>query len=95
MKTYIIGYDLNRPRGASDYPNLINAIKSIGLWWHHLDSTWLVNSNQSAEQIRNNLVHFIDSGDELLVIAASREAAWHGFNEKGSSWIKDNLLDQH
>jgi hypothetical protein len=91
MSNYIIGYDLNRPRGQDDYPKLFDAIKQLGSWWHHLDSTWIVATTYSAVQIRDHLSPFIDSGDELLVARLSGEAAWNGFDEKGSQWLKTTL----
>lgn len=91
MKSYLIGYDLNRPRGADDYPNLIAAIKEIGAWWHHLDSTWIVKSERAADGIRDLLIPHVDSGDELLVVTLTGEAAWVGFNDRASTWLKTNL----
>jgi hypothetical protein len=92
MTTYLISYDLNRPRGADDYPQLIEAIKSVGgKWWHYLDSTWVVKSDKSATGIRDALKPHVDSGDELLVVALTGVGAWVGFDEKGSSWLKENL----
>jgi hypothetical protein len=76
MKTYLIGYDLNRPRGDDDYTELIEAIKAFGTWWHNLDSTWVVKSDKSAAEIRNTLKPHVDSGDELLVVLLSGEGAW-------------------
>lgn len=90
-KSYLIGYDLNRPRGKDAYPDLIEAIKGLDNWWHHLDSTWVVKSNLTAVQIRDRLTPHVDSGDELLVVTLTGEAAWLGFNITGSSWLKDNL----
>jgi hypothetical protein len=90
MSTYMIGYDLNRP--GQNYQNLFDAIKAQSkLWWHHLDSTWIITSDKSAKEIRDALVPHIDRNDELLVAKLSGEAAWWGFNEQGSSWLKDNL----
>ena len=91
MKTFLISYDLNRPRGANAYPNLIEAIKSFGTWWHHLDSTWIIKSDKAASEIRDALQKHIDNGDELLVAVLSGVAAWVGFDEKASSWLKENL----
>lgn len=92
MKIYLIGYDLNRPRGEDDYKDLIEKIKeSFPTWWHHLDSTWLVKTDMTAVQIRDKLKPYLDKGDELLVARLSGEAAWTGFNDKGSKWLKDNL----
>lgn len=89
MKTYIIGYDLNRP--GQDYTDLITAIKTYRSWWHHLDSTWIIKTDETAEQVRDKLSAHIDNTDELLVVGSSGEGAWTGFNEKGSTWLKDNL----
>lgn len=89
MKSYLIGYDLNKT--GQDYKTLIEQIKELGSWWHHLDSTWIIKSDLTVVQIRDNLKDYIDDNDELLVVKLSGEAAWTGFNEKGSKWLKDNL----
>ena len=89
MKTYLIGYDLDKP--GQDYSNLIEAIKKIGTWWHCLDSTWLVKSNYTATQIRDYLLPHIDQNDELLVALLSGEAAWYGFKGDCSTWLTNNL----
>lgn len=89
MKTYLIGYDLNKQ--GQDYTTLIEKIKKIGLWWHCLDSTWIVKSDNTAVEIRDFLKQFIDNNDELLVVHLSGEAAWKGFSDDCSKWLKDNL----
>ena len=89
MKSYLIGYDLNK--SGQDYTSLIEQIKKLGTWWHCLGSTWIVKSNSTAKDIRNHLKKFIDSNDELLVAKLSGEAAWTGFDEKCSKWLTDNL----
>jgi hypothetical protein len=92
MKSYMIGYDLNTP--GKDYADLIEAIrekfKPTG-FWHHLDSTWIVKSDETAVQIRNYLKPFLDSNDELLVVRLSDESAWAGFNTAGSEWLRKYL----
>lgn len=89
MKSYLISYDLNKP--GQNYNDLYEAIKKIGTWWHHLDSTWIIRSSQSAEEIRDQLKANIDSNDKLIVIILTGEAAWCGFSTSGSKWLKDNL----
>ncbi len=90
MKTYLIGYDLNKT--GKDYESLIQKIKdSFSMWWHHLDSTWIVKSNLSAVAIRDLLKPLIDVDDELLVVSLTGEAAWEGFTDKGSKWLFDNI----
>lgn len=85
----MICYDLNRP--GKNYPELFESIKSFGAWWHHLDSTWIVVSSKTSEQIRDQLAQHIDKNDELLIVKLVGEAAWTGFSDEGSKWLKDNL----
>ena len=90
MATYLIGYDLKaKEEGA--YENLEAAIKSLGTWWHHLDSTWIVVTNLSAVEVRDKLTPHIKTNDELLVVKSGREGAWTGFNDRGSAWLKEHL----
>lgn len=90
MKSYLIGYDLNKP--GQNYDNLFAAIKKVGgTWWHCLDSTWIVKSNSTTVAIRDALRPHIDDSDELLVIELTGVAAWVGFNEECSGWLKENL----
>jgi hypothetical protein len=51
MSTFMVGYDLNKP--SQDYEDLIEAIKRYGTWWHHLDSTWIIQTDESAKQVRD------------------------------------------
>ena len=90
MAAYIISYDLNRP--GQDYQDLYDAIKALsGTYWHMLDSTWIVVCSKSAAQIRDKLTPSLDSNDKLLVLKSGVEAAWYGFGDKGSKWLKENL----
>lgn len=89
MSSYMIGYDLNKP--GQDYTELHEAIKAYDNWWHYLDSTWIIVTNDSAAEVRDNLKVHIDSGDELLVAKLSGEAAWTGFVKRGSDWLMEYL----
>lgn len=87
--SYLISYDLNAP--GKNYTELYDAIKGLGRWWHHLDSTWIVIHPGPAETIRDLLRPYLDSNDKLLVVRCSGEAAWTGFSSGGGPWLKDNL----
>lgn len=94
MKTFLIGYDLNK--AGQDYSDLIDAIKKESVyWWHHLDSTWLIvtNDSKTAVSIRDTLKTHIDGNDELLVVEVTGDPrAWAGFSDKGSAWLKDTYV---
>lgn len=90
MSTLLIGYDLNR--SGQNYDELIAAIKSLGNWWHHLESTWLVKTSLGPVQVTDQLKAHIDNNDELLVVDITGDAAaWTGFNQHGSQWLQNNL----
>jgi hypothetical protein len=90
MATLMIGYDLNK--SGKDYSGLTQEIKdTFPTYWHHLDSTWLVVTDMEPKDVRDLLKSHIDSDDELLVATIAPPAAWMGFNDRGSKWLKDNL----
>lgn len=89
MATFLIGYDLNKP--AQNYGELIEAIKRVGMWWHHLDSTWVFKSDSTCIAIRHYLLPYIVQNDELLLVKLTGDGAWNGFNKAGSDWLKNNL----
>jgi hypothetical protein len=83
---YAINYDLKRP--GQNYDQLYEAIKSCGDWWHHLDSTWLVDSALTAQGIWNKLAPKVDKNDFFLVIGVTRDyQGW--LTEEAWEWIND------
>lgn len=92
MNNYLIGYDLMRQ--GQNYENLYEGIKkaSNGNWWHHLDSTWIIQSEHSALTIRNYLLDYIDSNDKIIVLQLSKDGAWFNISDEGNKWLYNNLL---
>ena len=78
----LISYDLNKP--GQDYTPLYEEIKSYGTWWHHLDSTWLVDTNETPNQCVERLRKHMDNNDNLLVIEVCK-------NYQG--WLPKNAWD--
>lgn len=84
---YIVSYDLNRP--GQNYAGLYEALKSFEDWWHYLDSTWLLDTGRSAQQIYDRLAPVLDSNDSILVIRVGRDyqgwlptKAWEWINAR-------------
>jgi len=51
-----------------------------------------VKGDLTARDLRDALKAFIDSNDELLVVEITGDAAaWAGFSDDGSRWLRDNL----
>lgn len=84
MSVFIVSYDLKSP--GKDYSNLYDAIRRYTSC-RILDSVWLVDSSESAAQIRDYLKGYIDSNDELLV-ARLRQAWATTFSDSATEWLK-------
>jgi hypothetical protein len=91
MATILIAYDIHPTEGKM-YDNLIEKIQSLGDWWHHLESTWVVRCAHSPREVRDQLKSHIGTDDQLLVLEISGDTAeWTGVNDAGSRWLKDNI----
>lgn len=83
---YAINYDLRKP--GQNYDDLYVAIKSLGEWWHYLDSTWLVNASLDANGIFNGLKPFLDQNDFVLICGITKNySGW--LPEKAWEWIRE------
>jgi hypothetical protein len=96
MSIFLIGYDLHE---GENYEDLIQTIKSLGSWWHCLDSTWLVSSTSDASTIRGTLKPHLrkpdsNGGDKLLIVKITTPTNWActgAFSDECKTWLKDNL----
>lgn len=88
MKVYQVSYDLRKQR---NYDALYERIKKYDNWSHPLESTWVIVTDQSAVQIRDNLTSVMDGDDGLLVTRLTGEAAWYGLSDQLSTWLKQQL----
>lgn len=68
MAVYMITYDLNKQ--GKDYEDVYKAIKdaSDGTWCHYWDSTWIIRSNLSVQQVSDKITPYLDSDDSMIAI---------------------------
>jgi hypothetical protein len=70
---------------------LYDSIKGLGSWWHHLGSTWLVDTNLNAAEIWRQLEPHVDTNDSMLIIGVTADrSGWLSNDAWG--WINDQLL---
>lgn len=85
---YCISYDLRQP--DKDYSGLYDAIKQYPKWWHYLESTWLVATTESPNDIWSRLNPHIDTDDFLLIIEVRNNVqGW--LPEEAWEWIHNNI----
>jgi hypothetical protein len=66
MTAFSINYDLKMP--GRNYNPLYDEIKRSPQWWHFLESTWLIATDETINQVSYRLRHHIDKNDFLLII---------------------------
>jgi hypothetical protein len=90
LRTLLVGYDLNKP--IQNYGPLIARLKAFEVWWHCLDSTWLLKTDLTAVNVRDALRPLIDASDELLVLDVTSDPwAWIGFSGDCGAWFSNNM----
>ncbi len=70
---YAINYDLKKP--GQNYNALYDAIKGCGVWWHYLDSTWLVDTTLTAAAIWQRIKPHADANDIILIIGVTNDSS--------------------
>ena len=91
MAIYIVTYDLREEAASQSYHKLINLIKEEGSWACLGDSSYLIESNQSAVFLRNKFRTVLAANDMLYVGIVTAPAAWFGYSSEITNWIKSKL----
>ena len=78
MSAYIVAYDLTPERGYSDLYKLIESYEvSIRI----TESSWVIGTESTAIEIKDNLVKALDDKDRLFVAPIGE--LWAGKNTPG------------
>jgi len=91
MAIYIVTYDLRKEKSSESYEKLISLIKQDGVWACLGQSSYLIESNKSAVELRDSFNTALDNNDMLYVGTVSAPAAWHGYSQQVTDWIKAKL----
>lgn len=92
MAVYVISYQLRSTR--LDYRDLIEELERCESWWHYLDDTWLVNTEESATQLYNRLAPYLEGSDSILIVSAAKDVqGW--LPDDAWKWIERELVGTH
>src|SRR5947208_3217570 len=87
-KVYCVSYELRV--AGKNYEPLYNELKKSTRWWHYLQSTWLIQTDETAVQVWQRLVAHVDQQDSVLLIEVRNNA--QGWLPKDAwDWIRDNV----
>lgn len=85
---YLVSYTLNPSRKN---PNLENELQTTGTWWHHLDYTWIIVSQETVEQLYNRLVQHLVESDHIFIVEIPTYARYFGYLPKDAwEWLQNN-----
>ena len=82
-------YDLNKEESSAAYKPLIDGLTRLGAHRYQA-SAWLVNLNNTAEEVHEHFKKLMDSNDSLWVCELTQ--AYCGSNNRlgTNQWLKDN-----
>lgn len=86
---YGLSYDLRSP--GRNYSALYDLLRSYPSWCHVTESHWLLQTTETAEQIRDRVAEVIDTNDRVFVAVTSSPAAWQGLPQDASDWLRTEL----
>lgn len=90
MHSHLITYDLIGPKNR-DYENISEKIKNFPRWAHVLESAWIVKSEKSTKEIRDELLSFMDNNDRLFVSQLTGQCSWNNLNNELSHWLHNHV----
>ena len=88
MSAYLVTYDL-KAKGYN-YAPLYEALKASGVWWHYIEATWLIKTDDTPNQIWKRLAAHITRSDFLLIIEI-RDNTQGWLPPKAWEWIHANV----
>lgn len=88
QKKYLITYSLKTPNW--NYTGFFSALQSIGPWWHYLDTTWIIKSNLTAQQIHAVLAPHLSRNDLMLVVEIVPGNRFGWLPPDAWTWIDSN-----
>lgn len=81
----IVTYDLKQP--AATYSGLYEVLKSKRSWWHYMKNTWLIATDDSPQELFDEIDFYIQKGDHILITTFSRPIQGM-LPAKAWAWIK-------
>jgi len=85
---YLITYDINSK--FTDYNDLYDKIKSLGDWFHPLESVWLLHPNYKIDvnKITDKLRETISDYDHIFVVEITKSPKQGWLPKTAWEWLK-------
>lgn len=88
MAVYVVSYDLNK--AGQNYKDLYAELEDSPGWCREVDSTWLISTSETAEQLWARLKPHFDANDRCMIVTATRPySGW--MRDSAWEWMKNHL----
>lgn len=85
---FVVSYEFRKRR--PEHKRFFEALQVSQGWWHFIESTWLIETNETAEELSERLSPFLHRDDFLLIIQAVQP--YQGWLPKEAwDWIQERL----
>ena len=91
MAVYIVTYDLKGESTSERYYKLTELIKEEGVWACLGGSSYLIESERTPVELRDKYNAVLLRDDMLYVSQVSAPAAWRGYSQQVTDWIKEKM----
>jgi hypothetical protein len=88
MSLLLVTYDLKVP--GRNYEQLYDALKQASGWWHHLESTWVIQTSDTVQTWSDRLLRVIDNNDRLLIVDITGKTREGWLTEKAWEWLRNH-----
>lgn len=89
MACYIVTFEVE---SLANKAKLEERLKAYGTYCPINYTCWAIVTDNSAAQVRDNLMAVIPATDKIFVIKSGVEAAWrNAYGQKNTDWLKEHL----
>ena len=88
---YLVTYSITAKR---DIGPLIEELKNSNNWWHYIDDTWLISTNESAQDLWRRIAPKFVKSDNVLIVEITKGHTRQGWLAKEAwAWIHAHERD--
>ena len=91
MRALLITYELRGTGRAQRRTALKQVLSCTPAWWHHIESTWIVLTDET-EELSKRLLAQLGDEDCLFLVGIDPNASAHGqLPQEAWDWLKHHL----
>ena len=87
----LVTYDLSTADDAR-LASIISILKECDGWWHYVDCTWLVITDETPDALTDKIKPYLQPADRLLIVTLPKRPEVQGWlPQKAWDWVHANI----